>query len=724
MKLTTFAQDERLRTLLARALDLSGAAGRAAAPVVDLLVRLALAKAFFAPGMFPGIGAADFPTAWPMIIVQVIGPVLMAIGLQVRPVALLMLVLTLWAQFSGAAQEEHLFGAALFGWYVVHGPASLSLDRLLSKGMRHSPLPLAAVAIAAGDWVRRTIGPLYVLAIRLWLAAALAVPVSSHTMLPAMQDGMLPSQWLVIGAVLLALGLCTPVVAAVLFVAGCGMAMAGSAHGMAIYEPLLLALLGASGAGRYSLDHLIGRWARRAVRLRPDMPHVVIVGAGFGGMACAAALRHEPLRVTLIDRENYHLFQPLLYQVATAALSPADITTLVRAAFRDNARMRVLRSTVTAVDAAARQVIADGRAIPYDTLVLATGATHGYFGHEEWAVYAPGLKSVPDATSIRSRILDAFEKAESTEDAALQRKLLTFLICGAGPTGVEMAGAIAELAHNGMAKDFRNFDPASARILLVQAGPRVLPQFGERLSAFARSSLEELGVEVHTDSRVELIDGHGVVVNGERIAAGTVLWAAGVVASPASAWLGAEADRTGRIRVGPDLSVPGHPDIFAIGDTALSLAWDGQPVPGLAPAAKQGGAYVASVLRAGLRGRKPPPPFRYRHQGSLATIGRKECGCGFWTGEGHRCGGMVALGRRPRPFSGRRTQSAFGHARLGLVLLYVRRRSTADHANRSGSIRTHLPRGELDGKVSDLEIGVSCHRCSRADEMICIRRSQ
>src|SRR6266436_1497919 len=617
MKLTTLTQDERLRTRLARVLDLIGAAGRAAAPVVDLLVRLALAKAFFALGMFPGIGAADFPTAWPMIIVQVIGPVLMAIGLLVRPVALLMLVLTLRAQFSAAAQEEHLLWAALFGWYVVCGPASLSLNRLLSKGMKHSPLPLAELAIAVGDWVNRAIGPLYVLAIRLWLAAALAAPALPHAMLPAMQGGMLPSRLLIIGAVLLALGLCTPVVAAVLFVAGCGMAMAGSGHGMAIYEPLLLALLGASGAGPYSLDHLIGRWARRAVRLHSDMPNVVIVGAGFGGMACAAALRHEPVRVTLIDRENYHLFQPLLYQVATAALSPADITTPVRAAFRNNARMRVLRGTVTAVDAAARRVIADGRAIPFDTLVLATGATHGYFGHEEWAVYAPGLKSVPDATTIRSRILDAFEKAEATEDAALQRKLLTFLICGAGPTGVEMAGAIAELAHNGMAKDFRNFDPASARILLVQAGPRVLPQFGERLSAVARSSLEALGVEVHTDSRVELI------------AAGTVLWAAGVVASPAAAWLGAEADRTGRIRVGPDLSVPGHPDIFAIGDTALSLAWDGQPVPGLAPAAKQGGAYGASVLRAGLRSRKPPPPFRYRHQGRLATIGRRSAVADF-----------------------------------------------------------------------------------------------
>ena len=630
MNLTTFALDERLRTRLARLLDLSGAAGRAAAPVVDLLVRLALAKAFFALGMFPGIGAADFPTAWPMIIVRVIGPGLMAIGLLVRPVALLMLVLTLRAQFSGAAQDEHLFWAALFGWYVVHGPASLSLDRLLSNGMKHSPLPLAALAIAAGDWFNRAIGPLYVLAIRLWLlAAALAAPALPHTMLPAMQSGMLPSRWLIIGAVLLALGLGTPVVAAVLFVAGSGMAMAGSGHGMTIYEPLLLALLGVFGAGRYSLDRLIIDWAHRARPADESAPHVVIVGAGFGGMACAAGLRHEPARVTLIDRENYHLFQPLLYQVATAALSPADITTPVRAAFRDNARMRVLRGTVTAVDAAARRVIADGRAIGYDTLVLATGATHGYFGHEEWAVYAPGLKSIADATSIRSRILDAFEKAEATEDPALQRKLLTFLICGAGPTGVEMAGAIAELAHNGMAKDFRNFDPASARILLVQAGPRVLPQFDERLSAFARSSLQALGVEVHTDSRVELIDGDGVVVNGERIAAGTVLWAAGVVASPASAWLGAEADRAGRIMVGPDLSVPGHPDIFAIGDTALSSAWGGQPVPGLAPAAKQGGAYVASVLRARLRGRKPPPPFRYRHQGSLATIGRRSAVADF-----------------------------------------------------------------------------------------------
>jgi NADH dehydrogenase/putative oxidoreductase len=447
-------------------------------------------------------------------------------------------------------------------------------------------------------------------------------------MLPTMEAEMVPRPLAIVGAALLALGLLTPVVAAGLLAGASGMAMAGADQGVTIYGALLLALLGVFGAGRYSLDRLIIDWAHRALPADESAPHVVIVGAGFGGMACAAGLRHERARVTLIDRHNYHLFQPLLYQVATAALSPADIATPIRGVFRDNPRLQVLCGTVTAVDVAARRLILDGRAVAYDALVLATGATHGYFGHEEWAAYAPGLKSVQDATSIRSRILDAFEQAEATDPAA-RASLLTFLIVGAGPTGVEMAGAIAELARNGMAKDFRNFDPASARILLVQAGPRVLPQFNERLSAFARTSLEALGVEVRVDSRVEGIDAEGVVVDGERIRAGTVLWAAGVVASPAAAWLGIEPDRAGRIMVGPDLSVPGLPDVFAIGDTALALAWDGQPAPGLAPAAKQAGAYVAAVLRSRLRNREPPPPFRYRHQGSLATIGRKSAVADF-----------------------------------------------------------------------------------------------
>ena len=619
---TTFFRSDELRARLAAMLDVSGAVLRVAAPVVDLLVRVSMAKAFFAPGMLPGTDIGDFRVAWPMILAQVMGPVLLALGLLVRPVALLMLILTLLAQSLGAPQDEHLFWAALFGWYVVQGAGPLSLDRVLAKGLANSPLPLARQAIVASGWVNREFGPLYLLGLRLWLAAALTWPVTAPTMLPTMASGMLPMPLAAIGAALLGLGLVTPVVAAGLLAVGSGMVGIGADQGMTIYGPLLLALLGVSGPGRYSLDRLIVRWADSASPPDDGAPHVVIVGAGFGGMACAAGLRHERARVTLVDRHNYHLFQPLLYQVATAGLSPADIATPIRALFRDDAKLRVLRGTVTAIDVAARRVIVDGHALAYDALVLATGATHGYFGHEEWEAHAPGLKSVQDATSIRSRILDAFEQAEATDDPVMRERLLTFLICGAGPTGVEMAGAIAELARNGMAKDFRNFDPASARILLVQAGPRVLPQFSEQLSRFAWTSLEALGVEVRVDSRVEGIDAEGAVVNGERIAAGNIFWAAGVIASPAAAWLGTEPDGAGRIKVGPDLSVPGLPDVFAIGDTALALAWNGKPAPGLAPAAKQGGAYVASVLRARLRNRKLPPPFRYRHQGSLATIGR------------------------------------------------------------------------------------------------------
>ena len=628
--LNSHVRDER-RAQLAALLAASGVVLRLAAPLVDLLVRLSLAKAFFAPEMLPSSHLVEFvQTGWPTIIVQVAGPVLLAAGLWVRPVALLMLVLTLLAQTSGSPQDEHLFWVALFGWYVAQGAGPLSLDHILSKGLGFSPLPLAGRAMAAADWLDRRVDPLYRLAVRLWLAAALAGIALAPAMLPATASEMLPRPWALFAAALLGLGLGTPLVAAgLLVVAGTSMAMAGTDHAMTVYCPLVLALLGVSGAGRYSLDFLIAARMHRPAPPAHDAPHIVIVGAGFGGMACAAGLRRERARVTLIDRHNYHLFQPLLYQVATAGLSPGDIATPVRGVFRDHPRLRVLCGQVSGVDVVNRCITVDGRRLPYDVLVLATGASHGYFGHEEWAATAPGLKSVNDATSIRSRILAAFEQAEATDDPVVRDALLTFLICGGGPTGVELAGAIAELARHGMEKEFRNFDPASARILLVQAGPRVLPQFAQRLSAFARASLEALGVEVRVNSRVEAIDAQGVVVNGERIAAATVLWAAGVVASPAAAWLGQQPDKAGRIKVAPDLSVPGLPDVFAIGDTALALAWDGQPAPGLAPAAKQAGAYVALVLRARLRGSRPPQPFRYRHQGSLATIGRKSAVADF-----------------------------------------------------------------------------------------------
>ena len=353
-------------------------------------------------------------------------------------------------------------------------------------------------------------------------------------------------------------------------------------------------------------------------------PRVVIVGAGFGGLVAARALRKVAAKVTVIDRRNYHLFQPLLYQVATAGLSPADIAAPIRGILRNQMNAEVLMARVTGVDRARREVTIDGsdHRIPYDYLILAAGARHAYFGHDEWEHVAPGLKKIEDATAIRHRILVAFEKAEASTDAEERRRLLTFVIVGGGPTGVEMAGAIAELARMTLVKDFRTIDPASARVILVEGGPRVLLAFPEDLSAKARRSLEKLGVEVLTNTPVELCDAGGVVSGGKRIEARTILWAAGVQAAPAARWLQADKDRAGRVKVNPDLSVAGAPDIFVIGDNATVMQANGQPVPGVAPAAKQMGEYVARVIAGRIAGQPVRAPFCYRNYGNFATIGR------------------------------------------------------------------------------------------------------
>ena len=397
------------------------------------------------------------------------------------------------------------------------------------------------------------------------------------------------------------------------------------------YYLMVLGLIALHGPGALSIDSLLVRaLVRRFPSLKgmrmvsyEGMPHVVIIGGGFGGIAAAKALRHTNCRVTLIDRRNYFLFQPLLYQVATAGLSPADIAGPIRALFRDQPNVRVLLGEVTDIDAAMREVILRDARVAYDYLVVATGARHSYFGHDEWAPFAPGLKQIDDATSIRSRLLFAFEQAENAGSTEMQREMLTFVIVGGGPTGVELAGAIAELARHGLSREFRAIDPATARVILMQSGPRILPTFPESLSREAAAALTGLGVEVLTCSAVQRIDDGGVVVSGRRVRAGNVFWAAGVMASPAAQWMKAEADQVGRVKVTEDLSVPGLPEVFAIGDTALSNGWNGKPVPGLAPAAKQEGRYLASVIKARIEGRPPPAPFRYRHAGSLATIGRK-----------------------------------------------------------------------------------------------------
>ena len=347
---------------------------------------------------------------------------------------------------------------------------------------------------------------------------------------------------------------------------------------------------------------------------------VVIIGAGFGGLEAAKSLKRTPVDVTVIDRQNHHCFQPLLYQVATAALSPADVAWPIRHILRKQKNATVLMAEVRGIDTGKRLVQIDSVIIPYDYLVLATGATHSYFGHDEWADVAPGLKRIEDATRIRRHILIAFERAELATDAAERARLLTFAIVGGGATGVEMAGAISEVARQSLAMDFRNIDPTAARIVLIEAGPRIMPTLPENLSDYVRRTLAKKGVELMTSTRVMSCDARGVDLEHGRLDAGTIIWAAGVVASPAARWLGVEPDRAGRVKVSADLSVPGHPEIFVIGDTATVTDQPG--IPGIAPAAKQMGGYVGALIAARVAGKPSPPPFRYRHLGDLATIGR------------------------------------------------------------------------------------------------------
>jgi len=626
---------------------------RVIAPLLDLYVRLWVAQGFFVSGLLKvsnwdnalALSRYEYPVSWmdPVTAAylgaatELIAPVLLALGLMTRVAAMPLALLSLVIQFNYQALDTHLLWAVLLTGYIVRGAGPFSLDRLLAPGLADSALPLAGTAVRMADRVTHHGTPVYWLLVRLWIAASIlmaggflgstSLPWLPVTTLAPLSGGL----GMIVAAVLLA-GLALRPVALVVIVFYLGLAMTGPADLDTTHLFLLLLTgLGLAGAGRYSLDQLL---LNRLQRTYPelagklpgrfeDLPQVVIVGAGFGGLACANALRHAPVGVTLIDRHNYHLFQPLLYQVATTALAAGDIAIPIRSLLRDQANARVLLGEVTGVDTAGRSVCLGARRIPYDYLVLATGASHSYFGKDEWAAFAPGLKRIEDANDIRSRLLLAFEQAEAAQDEAERAALLTFLIVGAGPTGVELAGAIAELARYGMEKEFRQVDPARARVILVQSGPRILPVFPEALSARAVAALGKLGVEILTDSRVEAIDAEGVLVAGQRIVARNVFWAAGVVASPAARWLAAGYDGSGRVKVAPDLGVPGHPDVFAIGDTALSTAWNGRPVPGLGPAAKQGGQYAARVIRARVAGRAAPPPFRYQHLGSLATIGRK-----------------------------------------------------------------------------------------------------
>jgi NADH dehydrogenase FAD-containing subunit len=362
---------------------------------------------------------------------------------------------------------------------------------------------------------------------------------------------------------------------------------------------------------------------RDTVSSDQKLPRVVIIGGGFGGLNAARALRHVPVEIVLIDRANHHLFQPLLYQVATSILPPTEIAAPIRHLLRKQRNVTVLMGEVTSVDTAQRTLSVTGidQPIAYDYLVVATGVQGSYFGHDEWEPYAPGLKTAADALAIRNKILKAFELAEVEADPERRKELLAFVIVGGGPTGVEMAGALAEMAHATLANEFRRIDPRSARIILIDAAPRVLLSYPEKLTRKAQAKLEQMGVELRLGHPVELIDAEGVVINGQRIRSRCVIWAAGVHASPAGVWLGAEVDRAGRVKVKPNLTVPDHPEIFVVGDTAY-IEEDGKPLPGVAQVAIQSGKYAAHVIRQRVKQGAPPPPFKYFDKGNMATVTR------------------------------------------------------------------------------------------------------
>jgi NADH dehydrogenase/putative oxidoreductase len=633
-------------------------------PGFDLVLRLLLAQPFLASGLIKlsnmnqamFLAANEYPVSWaPPAIATILGlavelgaGLLMAAGLFTRLASLALAAMAMVIQTAYQPLDLNLHWAVLGVWFALHGAGPISLDALIRRGLADSALPLAPQLSRLFDWLKTWAAPTWMVFIRYWIAAIFFA--SGLTKIADWQSTLFLFEheyqtpflpiWFAAGSatvlelampVLLIAGLFTRLATLPLIAMTAVIQFTYLDHIDHLYWVLLLGLILTWGPGRFSLDALGERWLRARLPLLFDrdiwrneaLPHVIVVGAGFGGVAAARALKNAPCRVTVIDRHNYHLFQPLLYQVATAGLSPADIAAPIRELFRDQPNARVLMGRVTDIQRDDHCVVLeDGRALAFDHLVIATGARHSYFGNEAWEPYAPGLKKIEDATDVRRRILLAFERAENEEDPERRTALTTFAVVGGGPTGVEIAGAIAELARHGMGGEFRNISPEDARVILVQSGDRLLPAFPETLSAATQRELEDIGVEVMTGARVTDIDAEGLSIGDNRIEAGTVVWGAGIIASAAGRWLSAERDRAGRVVVGPDLTIEDADNIFVVGDTAASDAWNGNPVPGLAPAAKQGGQYAASVIAAKLSGKMAPGPFKYKHAGSLATIGR------------------------------------------------------------------------------------------------------
>lgn len=590
-----------------------------------LAARIWLSQAVFVHGIMMMMRAGGFtqePSGWGALL-QGILPTLLTFGLLTRPVALILLA---GGSLAALDLDLHWPQRLLLIWLLAQGAGPLSLDFLMRGGLAQVPVSGIRAARRLYGVFDRLTAEILPFGTRICLAVAIAGG-SGAARWPQLLSGDLLTApwWLIVLSWSFITGLLTRPVA-LLF---CGLAPLASLAGTGqdtMGVILLLLLVTVNGPGKLSLDWVVAQAAVNSLSaergVTDGLPHVVVVGGGFGGIATVKALRHTACRITLIDQRNHTLFQPLLYQVATAALSPGDIAVPIRSVVRGQQNVRVRLGEVTGVDLTQHEVVLPDARVPFDFLVLATGARHSYFGRSDWAPLAPGLKNVEDATAIRSRMLRAFEQAENMDDAELRRACLTFVVVGGGPTGVELAGALAELARTGMEREYRRIDPTTARVILIQSAPRLLPTFSPRSSMRAEQSLVRLGVEVLKGAKVTGIERDGVDVDGARIYARTTFWAAGVTASPAASWLGKDGDRSGRVAVGDDLAVAGCPGVFAIGDTAASNAWAGGPVPGLAPAAKQQGHHVARVIQAAVGGRAAPPPFRYRHYGNLATIGR------------------------------------------------------------------------------------------------------
>lgn len=638
-------------------------------PLFDLVLRIYLGQIFLISGILKlsdwqtalYLSKNEYPVSWmdPVVAaytgmsIELIGAAFLILGLLTRVSAFALLILLMVVQLEYQLLNTQTIWMLILGWYIIFGPGKLSLDHLM-RGIQDSAILLSRNLYILYQEITRFVGPFYKLAVRFWIGTIMVTagwlvlrsigdsypyPVLGYQY-PGSWFSLIQSHWqemlLVVSGLGFALGLFTRLLSLAclvgllwLWMMPIDVSTSQSNEAMAWFYLLGLMLL--YGPGALSLDHglqkSIKHWLKQKLNKirgkQEHLPQVVIIGGGFGGVAAAKALKSTSCRITLIDRHNYHLFQPLLYQVATAGLSPAEIAAPIRSLFDDQPNINIVLGEVVGVEKNNKSVrLKNGSSVPFDYLILATGAQHSYFGQDQWAQFAPGLKKMEDALSIRQKMLTSFELAENTKDPSKHEALMTLVVVGGGPTGIELAGAFAELAYQGMDKEFRHINPKNAKIYLIEAGPRLLGVMPESLSRFTEKALTHLGVMVLLNTKVEKIDENGIIANGETIASKNVFWAAGVQASPAGKWLDAKVDKAGRLEVNEDLSVAGCPQTYAIGDTVVVNAWHGKPMPGLAPAAKQSGKYVAKVIQRHIEGLSPPKPFKYQHYGSLATIGR------------------------------------------------------------------------------------------------------